>query len=143
MGNELTGVIQGTDDLFEGLSTLLSAYSGWTVYKYSGSNIEVMFEVIPSLRSPFCVIAYGESDYRSHPNRRKARFHVVVGATAPRRRFETGNLQAFALVDKVIELVEQQILPGTRALIETDEDHALNVSTTHTVFDVEVTIRDS
>jgi len=138
----VTAHVQSNSALFDAIYTALSAYSSWYIYKFGGTSISHMFDMLPAVKLPAAVIAFEGSEYYKHPHRRRAKFHVVVVAQETQDFYTKGLLQVSTLAFKAIELLDQQVFGGTRAVCTVEEDNALDFGATFAAIDVVFEITD-
>ena len=137
----VTSVIQPTSALFTLIEARLEEYDGWTIKKFSGTSVAALFNKLPELPLPCAVIVYEGSKYYDHPERRRARFHVVVAKRVARDLF-TKHEAVFVLHEKAIELLDGRVLGGTRASCYVVTDDGLDLGPSIDAVDVVFEIAD-
>ena len=104
----ITNFISPTKDVMAWVKSTLVADSSWTAVKiYEGQNYQDLFNFLPTLCAPACVVVYKSSTYQNEP-RRILRFSVVV-ITKEYTNHEEAQKTAFDLLDRAISLLDHEI----------------------------------
>ncbi len=107
--------LESTEDLLDFAVTKLSIYEDWTVAKFPGTNIEQLFDYMPDLVLPAAVVAFEGAEFKNQPSR-LIELNVAVAVEFFN---DTDAVTARALMDKVVELLDEQICGD--AIFETVE----------------------
>lgn len=119
----VTTYIEATETLMDFVVTKLSAYTGWTVAKFPGTEYEKLFSFIPDLATLSAVVIYAGSDYGNKP-RRTAKISVIV-TTEAFSETESETIRQHA--DRVISLLDQEIT--NQALFRAVSDQPVEIQT--------------
>ena len=117
----VTNYIEPTETLMDFVVTKLSAYTGWTVAKFPGTNYQDLLKFLPDVAMPAAVVIYSGSDYGNKP-RRSAEISVLV---ATETFSETEAVTVRALIDKAVSLLDKQIT--NQALFEIVSDASVEI----------------
>jgi len=132
----ITDYIQATETVLDFVATCLKGYSSWNVVKYPGSGTKDIFKMIPATGLPAAIIVYSSSSYGNRP-RRNAAFSVIVAAEF---EAENGRVNARALIDKAISLLDGQI--SGMALFRAASDRAIDLGSNIAAYEVQFKIED-
>lgn len=138
----LTTLILSKAMLFDKVADKLKPYPGWRIYKYRGSNFRRLFQLIPELQLPCCALAYEGSRYYVYPEVANTRLHAIVAVRETRNMFDDGFVGATVLAEKAMDLLDQQILPDSHAVVFAASDEQIDVGEGVSCIDVELEIKD-
>ena len=132
----VTEFIQTTESLMDFVVTRLSSQPGLNVAKHPGSGTKDILQMLPGLGLPAAVVVYGSSSYANKP-RRQASISVIV---ATEFETESGRIDARALIDSVIALIDGQI--SAMALFRVVSDRAIDLGSNIAAYEVQFRIED-
>jgi hydroxymethylpyrimidine pyrophosphatase-like HAD family hydrolase len=115
----VTTYIETTPSLLSFAKTRLEAYKDWNVGVFTGTNLKDLMNYLPALKMPCAAITYGGAEYRNNP-RRTAELTVIVAANIGKSA-ETSAATVQSLLDKTMELLDNQITGHAKFEVEADE----------------------